>query len=238
MNRLDPSPSPPSNAPMNGATSPPFDREGAYRQYLEGLLTGNRQQCRDCFEQWLEATPDLLTIYEGLVMRALYEVGEQWEHGKISVATEHLATAISETLLNLTYPRLFARPRVGRSAVISCVANEYHQIGGRMVADLFEQHGWRGYFLGADTRVSEALALISEKRPEVVALSVSTVAGLPRLIEAATEIRRLFPNLPILAGGQVFRWSGREEVEQIPNVRCLAGLGELEAWIKGATPHD
>lgn len=238
MNRLDPAPAPPSNAPMTGASTPRFDREEIYRRYLDGLLTGNRQQCRDCFERWLEATPDLLAIYEGLVMRSLYEVGEQWEHGKISVATEHLATAISETLLNLTYPRLFARPRVGRSAVISCVANEYHQIGGRMVADVFEQHGWRGYFLGADTQLAEVQALIAEKRPEVVALSVSTAAGLPRLIEAATEIRRSFPDLAILAGGQVFRWVGRAQVEQIPNARCLAGLGDLEAWIKGTTRHD
>jgi hypothetical protein len=30
---------------------PPFDYEEAYRRYLEGLLTHNRQQCRVCFEQ-------------------------------------------------------------------------------------------------------------------------------------------------------------------------------------------
>jgi hypothetical protein len=27
------------------------------------------------------------------------------------------------------------------------VANEYHQIGGKMVADIFELNGWRGYFV-------------------------------------------------------------------------------------------
>ena len=64
--------------------------------------------------------------------------------------TEHLATAISESLLNLTYPRLFAQPRNGKSAVVTCVSNEYHQIGGKMVADIFELNGWRGHFLGAN----------------------------------------------------------------------------------------
>ena len=145
---------------MNPPPKPPFAFEVAYRGYLDGLLTSNRQQCRMHFEQWLEATDDLRTLYEDLVRRSLYKVGDLWERGQISVATEHLATAISEGLLNLTYPRLFARPRLGKSAVVTCVANEYHQIGGKMVADLFELNGWRGYFLGANTPVNDVQSLI------------------------------------------------------------------------------
>ena len=216
---------------------PPFAYEEAYRRYLEGLLTNNRQQCRVCFEQWLAATPELRTLYEDLVRRSLYEVGDLWERGRISVATEHLATAISEGLLNLTYPRLFARPRLGKSAVVTCVANEYHQIGGKMVADLFELNGWRGYFLGANTPVRDVQALIAEKQPDVVALSVASVFSLDTLINTAGEIRAAFPKVPILVGGQAFRWGGRERVERLPGVRCLLSLSELEAWIQDGNNH-
>jgi len=166
------------------------------------------------------------------VRRSLYEVGELWEQGKISVATEHMATAISESLLNLTYPRLFAQPRNGRSAVVTCVSNEYHQIGGRMVADVFELNGWRGYFLGANTPLADMLAFLAEKRPDAVALSLATVLNLNRLLEATAEIRLACPQLPILTGGQAFRWLKPEQVETLPGVRVLKTLGELEAWIK------
>ena len=216
---------------------PPFAYEEAYRRYLEGLLTNNRQQCRVCFEQWLAATPELRTLYEDLVRRSLYEVGDLWERGRISVATEHLATAISEGLLNLTYPRLFARPRLGKSAVVTCVANEYHQIGGKMVADLFELNGWRGYFLGANTPVRDVQALIAEKQPDVVALSVASAFSLDALISGAGEIRAAFPKVPILVGGQAFRWGGRERVERLPGVRCLLSLSELETWIEEDEKH-
>ena len=216
---------------------PPFAYEEAYRRYLEGLLTNNRQQCRVCFEQWLAATPELRTLYEDLVRRSLYEVGDLWERGRISVATEHLATAISESLLNLTYPRLFARPRLGKSAVVTCVANEYHQIGGKMVADLFELNGWRGYFLGANTPVRDVQALIAEKQPDVVALSVASAFSLDALISGAGEIRAAFPKVPILVGGQAFRWGGRERVERLPGVRCLLTLSELETWIEEDEKH-
>jgi hypothetical protein len=174
----------------------------------------------------------LLSLYEDLVQRSLYAVGELWERNRISVATEHLATAISESLLNLTYPRLFASPRNGKSAVVTCVANEHHQIGGKMVADLFELHGWRGYFLGANTPVREVIALITEKRPDVVALSVATAFGVAEAINSAAVIRAEYPCLPLLVGGQALRWGGRERLERIPGVHCLASLRELATWLK------
>ena len=196
-----------------------------------------RSRCRVEFEAWLEAGTDLRTIYQDLVQRSLYEVGSLWERGRVSVATEHLATAITESLLNLVYPRLFSQPRLGHAAVVTCTANEYHQIGGKMVADLFELNGWRGHFLGANTPVRDLLSLIDEKRPAVVALSVTVYSGLDSLLNAATEIRTRFPTLPILVGGQAFRWGGRERAEQLDGVQYLASLTDLEMWMKNHTPH-
>jgi len=216
---------------------PPFVAEDVYRRYLDGLLTNNREQCRQCFQQWMDAEPDILPLYENLVQRSLYEVGELWERNRISVATEHLATAISEGLLNLTYPRLFATPRNGKSAVVTCAANEHHQIGGKMVADLFEFHGWRGWFLGAKTPLRDVLALIGEKRANVVAISVALASGLAGVIDAATAIRAAFPEVTILVGGQALRWGGRERVERVPGVRCVASLRDLATWLKEDENH-
>ena len=220
-----------ARSPSAGAT------EEAYQRYLDALLTGDRMRCREEFEAWLGPGMDLRTLYQDLVQRSLYEVGLLWERGRVSVATEHLATAITESLLNLVYPRLFSQPRLGRSAVVTCVANEYHQIGGKMVADLFELNGWRGHFLGANTPVADLLALIQEKRPDVVALSVTIYDGMAALLKAAGEIRSQFPTMPILVGGQAFRWGGRERAEQLAGLHYLPSLAELELWMKSHSPH-
>lgn len=220
-----------------GPPKPSANPDEVYRRYLEGLLSGNRAQCRASFEQWRESNASLRALYEDLMQRALYDVGELWEQGKISVATEHLATAISEGLLNLVTPELFAAPRVDQSAVITSTANEHHQIGGRMVADLFAAQGWRSHFLGASTPLAGVLALIAEKKPDVVALSVALALNLPAAVTAALAIHAACPGRPILVGGQALRWGGAEQLEQLPGVQCLSGLGELESWIETATSH-
>ena len=222
---------------MGENATPAAGPEAAYPRYLDALLAGDRQQCRAVFESWLAAGTELRVIYQELVQRSLYEVGARWEQGRVSVATEHLATAITESLLNLVYPRLFSQPRLGKTAVVTCTANEYHQLGGKMVADIFELNGWRGYFLGANTPPRDLLDLIRDKQPDAVALSLTVYFNLETLLQTAAAIRAEFPAVPILVGGQAFRFGGRERAEQIAGVRCLASLAELESWMKSLTPH-
>ncbi len=208
------------------------NQQAWYQQYLDGLLKYDQQLCRQNFQQWMDSSPELRSLYEQLVQRSLYEVGELWERGRISVATEHFATATTESLLNMVYPRLFLQPRVGKTAVVACVANEHHQIGGKLVADIFELHGWRGYFLGANTPIRDLIDLVAEKKPDVVALSVTVAFSMESLLSAITELRTHYPDVPILVGGQAFRWGGQQRVMQMPGVLCLRTLSELEEWIR------
>ena len=199
-----------------------------YNRYLNHLLDGDRAACRATVESLMASELPPRLIYEGIFQRALYEVGSLWERGKVSVATEHLATATTESLMALLYPAIFDAPHTGRSAVVSCVANEYHQIGGKMVADTFELNGWHGYFLGANTPMADLLALIGEKRPDVVALSLTVYFSLDALLAAARAVRAEFPEMPVLVGGQAFRWGGSEQVLAVPGTRMVRSLFELE----------
>ncbi len=216
---------------IESASDAVFDREASYRRYLEALLDGDRNHCRACFELWLAHTPDLRVVYEDLVQRALYAVGELWQQGKISVAREHLATAISESLLHLSYPRLFAMPRSGKTAVVAATANELHHLGTRMVADLLELHGWRTHYLGANTPLPDLLGLIGQVDADLVALSSTVSANMPVLLQAVHAIRSEFPGVPIVIGGQAIRRGGSELAEQIAGVHCLTTLAELESWL-------
>ncbi len=207
--------------------------EAAYKTYLDNLLAGDRNVCLATVESLLEQEIPLLDLYEQLFQRSMYDVGTLWENNRISVAVEHLATAITERLLAVVYPRLFRDEHNGRRAIIACVPHERHQIGARMVADAFELSGWDGYFLGADTPQEALVRLVREKQPDMVALSSSLASNLDRVRDVLDRLRREFSGLPLIVGGQAF--TGRyEEIERAyPGVRYVPTLDALRQQIAG-----
>lgn len=124
--------------------------------------------------------------------------------------------------------RIFGAAHTGRKAIIACVANEYHQLGGRMVADIFELHGWDGYFLGANTPSEELLRLIDDKKPDLIGLSLAISFNLDNLWKVVEMVRVTFHELPILVGGQAFRWGGTELVSRYEGVTYISSLIDLE----------
>jgi methanogenic corrinoid protein MtbC1 len=212
--------------------------DSVYRRYLTCLLKGDRTQCSEIVADLLKAKTDVRELYTGLFQRSMYEVGELWERHKISVAVEHLATAITESLMSLVYPAVFSAPHANRSAVIACVANEFHQIGGKMVADLFELNGWHGYFLGANMPLDDLMRLIDDKEPDLVGLSLAVFSNLPSLLKVLDAVTSSFPEQRILVGGQAFRWGGTEVVGQYPNTVHVSSLSELESLLQETRSLD
>jgi MerR family transcriptional regulator, light-induced transcriptional regulator len=205
--------------------------EEQYQKFFTGLLASDRMLCTHTMQSMLVPGMELKDLYVHLFQRALYEVGEQWEKGKISVAVEHAATAIVERLLTLVQPKVFGGGERKHTAVIACVAEEYHQLGARMIADLFELQGWRCFFLGANTPLPDLLQLIRKLQPQVVGLSLSIYFNLPSLLHVYASLRKEFPNQLIIVGGQAFRWGGSDAFSGDSGVLLLPSLYDVDRFL-------
>jgi len=203
--------------------------EQLYQKYFNFLLKGKRKECTKIVQYLLDQDIDIQILYIDLFQKSLYEIGELWEYNKISVAKEHLVTAITEGLINLVYPKLFENETtfINKSVVISCSANEFHQIGGKMVADVFELHGWDSHFLGANTPVNNMLEYIQDEKPDLVGLSVSVFFNMTSLKTGIEAIKSNFPNMDIFVGGQAFNWGGSEIIKNFTNTDYIPSIQEL-----------
>lgn len=206
--------------------------ESLYQNYLTSLLAGRRKECREIIEGLMETDMMIIEFYEGLFRRSMYRVGELWENNIITVANEHLATSITDSLLNLVYPSVFEEEPKGRKAVISCSANEYHQIGGKMVADILQLNGWDSMFLGANTPSNDLLKFIQENKPDLVGLSLSILSNIDHLKGMIEMIRTDFPNLDIMIGGQAFTRGGLESIKSYSSTLYIPTLDILEKTCK------
>lgn len=199
-----------------------------YEKYFQAILGGDKKRCTAIVKDLLDKDISLYSLYLDLFQRSLYQVGKLWETNQISVATEHMATAITETLLSLAYPKIFSAEHKGKKAVVSCLVNEYHQIGGKMVADIFELNGWDGYFLGANTPVDDLLDMIRGKQPDILALSVSIYFNMDSLYNTLEHIREKNQDLKIIVGGQAFNWGGTDIGDKYPGVEYIPSIIALE----------
>ena len=200
-----------------------------YQTYLNSLLKSDRGACLDIVTTFLEDKIEIRELYTELFQKSMYRVGELWEINEISVAREHLATTITENMLSITYPHIFTGLQSEKKAIISCTANEYHQLGGKMVADIFELHGWDAHFLGVNTPVNELLTCIDEIKPDLVGLSLAVYFNIAALEATLEAIHVHFNNLDILVGGHAFIWGGTGVLKKFPGTNYLASLAQLEA---------
>ena len=200
--------------------------------FLNSLLTGNRSICSKIIHEQLNNKLPIKELYEKIIKATLYEVGELWEYNKISVATEHLASAIVEATLNELYPSIITPPKKEKTVIVSSVENEFHQIGIKMVSDIFELNKWNSYFLGANTPADELISLAKIIKPDILALSLSIYFHLPMLEATLQKIRNEFPDLPIIVGGQAFRQGGQDIISNYTQVTYLSDLDSIDLFIK------
>lgn len=177
-------------------------------------------------------TAALGLLDQGILPRALYlevlgpalrEVGSRWQLGQISVAQEHLATAIVTSLMATVAPRLAEPPPVDRRAVLACTDGELHDVGLRMVGDFLEADGWDVLFLGALTPPDDLVRLVAETRPDAVGLSTALTTHLASAGQTISAIRDVGEPPFIMVGGQAYGVDGA----------AAQGLG-ADAWLADA----
>ncbi len=181
--------------------------EEVTREYLEAVLAGDRRRAFAVLDRARGAGLGHREMYLAVFQPALREVGRLWEENRISVADEHLATAITQAAMARLYDDLFTLSRRrGPLLIAACADSERHELGLRMICDLLELEGWDTVFLGATTPIDSLVEMVEARRPAVVALSASITPHLGRVREAIRALReRLGDRAPVIAvGGRPF----------------------------------
>lgn len=176
-------------------------------EFLSHLITGEYKQCVSLSEKNIQDARDLNRFYMDVVQPCMYRIGNLWENGKLSVAQEHLATAIITRVMLTQYIRLPGLlPTKGR-AVIASAPNELHELGSRMAADLLELDGWEVFYLGANTPAEDLVAMVGQVKPIFVGIGVvmpSNLVGVSKIIERIREDADIAKTKVIVGGASFY----------------------------------
>jgi MerR family transcriptional regulator, light-induced transcriptional regulator len=192
-------------------------------------------RARDLNRQGLEAELqraatllDLSSFLEGVVAPLFLQIGEEWHAGRLTIAQEHLASAVASGLVARLMEAAGATvhpsaPRI----VVGTPAGEHHEIGALMVAAEAAAHGWRVIYLGPDVPATEIVGAAREAGAGCVALSVVYGAGVEAELTAVAD--GLPPSVDLLVGG-----AASLDLQAAPGVRMLDGLESLRDYLAEA----
>lgn len=174
------------------------------KRFLSYLLAADFEAAIKFANKFIKSPADIQNFYLKIIQPSLYDVGNLWEAGKISVAEEHLATAIVGRVMANIYTHFPAIKKKAR-AIVTSSPNEFHELGGRILADFLEIDGWDVYYLGANVPEQELVKLVKKVKPKILAISVT----MPFNIERAEKMINLLKNQKnikskIIVGGIAF----------------------------------
>jgi len=200
-----------ADAGHSGVRTGPSPLQAVQERFLQVILKGDRREATRLSLEALKEGHSIPDLYIEVFQESQYELGRLWESNRITVAEEHMATAVTQSVLARLYPFIEpASPPKGKM-VVTGVEGEMHQIGAHMVSDLFEARGWSVCFLGTNVPRVGVIQALAEHDADLLGISATMLFSVPNVVELVHAVRQEFGDVRprILVGGATFRLSPR-----------------------------
>ena len=178
--------------------------EKEIEEYMNCLFQKDTRKAISLIRKFADQGIDLDDIYVEILSESMKRVGELWHTAEITVDTEHYCTSVTQMAMSQMYDLLFDGERKNKTVLSVCPGMELHEMGARIITDLFENHGWDSIFLGAAVPVDYIMESVRENHPDLVTLSVSMPQHLMDCEKAIREMKKEFPDIKIAVGGKAF----------------------------------
>jgi len=197
------------------------------QEYLKEILAGKRKPALEIImDAWRGGYP-IPSIYMDVFQEALYEIGRLWETNQITVADEHMGTAITQYVMSNLYQHLEIADEQRGKVVMTGVQGELHQVGANMVADVLEADGWDVTFLGTNVPAEGIIQSIRQHGPDLFGISSTMFFNIPKVIQLVEAVHKEFgDSVRIMLGGGAFR-----VLQELPRELegCIVALNLREA---------
>ncbi|WP_153558819.1 ATP-binding protein [Roseimaritima sediminicola] len=192
-----------TEAILDGSANPYAALQEAF---MSSLLQTRRSDALRLVLQALEGGTSLQAIYLDVMQPTLYRVGQLWQSGDITVAQEHYATAATQFVMSQLQPYFLAGKPASHSLISTCVGDELHEVGLRVVTDMLEMNGWNTIYLGANAPARSIANALTNSGAEMLVVSTTMTRHLFTLSDLLRTIRTTpgCEAVKVLVGGYPF----------------------------------
>ncbi|MGY5152126.1 MAG: cobalamin B12-binding domain-containing protein [Candidatus Nitrosopumilus sp. bin_6a] len=198
------------------------------KQLYKKLTEGNIEDSIKIYEEYVKIFSSA-DFFDKILKPVMYDIGEHWSTNKISIATEHVASNIAQTLVKIIMDRVSGS--ANKKKILICVPlGEEHHLGCDVLETYLSIKGFKIYNMGTSLPTESIMSFIEYNRPDIIFISITlqdNISAGQRLVKKIKEEYKI----PILIGGYAMQ---SEKMPKFDGIVVNSTLEELPKIIRTA----
>jgi methanogenic corrinoid protein MtbC1 len=168
------------------------------QQLFKKLTDGNIEGCIKIYKSYVEIF-NIEDFFDKILRPVMAKIGKNWETGKLTIATEHVASNIAQTLVKIIMEQ--SSGSGNKKKIMICVpVGEEHHIGCDVLETYLTIKGFKVFNMGTSIPTESIIEFINMKKPDIVLISITIQDNILAGQRLAKKIREQ-SKIPILVGG-------------------------------------
>lgn len=197
------------------------------QQLYKKLTEGNIHDAVIIYEEYVKIF-NAVNFFDKILKPVMYKIGDDWANDKISIATEHVASNVAQTLVKIIMNQV--SDTGNKKKILICVPlGEEHNLGCDVLETYLSSKGYKIYNIGTSIPTESIFSFIDNNNPDVVLVSITledNLAAGQRLVRKIKDHK----DIPIFIGG--FALNSKKIPKFEGNVIPDCGLEEISKILK------
>jgi MerR family transcriptional regulator, light-induced transcriptional regulator len=210
--------------------------ESLQGRLFEKLKSYELNELVNIYNDYTKSVYSLLDFYEKVLIPILYKIGDQWAKGEIDVATEHVCSNATITLIDLINQKninkkIPASSSTDRPILVCTPEGELHSIGCKIIESLLLEKGHKVYNITSALPIKSIESYLYNIDPSIIIISVTLEDNINSVIRFIQEIRQSF-NRPIIIGGNAIKLATKSQILTLEKYgKVFLNFGKLNDMI-------
>ena len=168
------------------------------QQLFKKLTDGNIDECIKIYKNYVNIF-NIADFFDKILRPVMSKIGEDWQNGKLAIATEHVASNVAQTLVKIIMEQVTGPGN--KKKVLLCVpVGEEHHIGCDVLETYLTIKGFKIFNMGTSIPTESIIEFVNMKKPDIILISITIQDNVLAGQRLAKKIREQ-TKIPILVGG-------------------------------------
>ena len=197
-------------------------------QLFSSLTEGELKNAIQLYESFVGQST-IEKFYEKIMTPVMKKIGSMWSAGKLSIATEHMASNAAQSLVKIISDNHKRNKLDKGKLIITTPVGEDHCLSCNVLESFLLSKGFTTFNLSPSTPAESLIQFIKTVNPSAILISITLEENIKSGQRLTKKIHNAYKKLPIFIGGQAFLNNTRlkfdailientRQLEQIPRI--------------------